>query len=481
MIWAFVFRNITRNKRNSFIMILLIGVITCLFFIGNSVMRKSDQGLRQTYVENITGDIVIQKITDVTMNLFGANTPVIEEYFTIPVLPAYEAVLDEVRSVPGVDAVTSQVSGLAIVDIAGVREGFLLCGLDAATYFSLFPGISITEGRKLEPGEYGVMINEKLASAIEKAKGIRLGPGDPVILTSGSSIGFKIREVPLAGVFSYQSSGLYMWNIVLTDPQTVRALMSVQVASADVDVPDNALALLNNDIDDIFNSPEDTSGSRTDEKGLSVDDLVSILGQENAAAGPVYGGDWNFIIVRVAKGVSASKVMEELNERLLPYGVCAVSWRTAAGVSALLVLLLQALFNGGVVLVSIAGILTIVNLLLIAVFRRTREIGTLRALGASDGYIRILILGENLILSLIAGALGIAAGGILIYVINRMNINVTNELIISLLGDFVVKLAFLPEVACTAFAVAVFVGVCASLYPVQKAVRIEPVVAVRRG
>jgi ABC-type lipoprotein release transport system permease subunit len=484
MIFSLSAKNIARNKRNSFVMILLIGVITCLFFIGNSVMQRSDRGLRETYVENLTGDIVIEKITDVTMNLFGANTPVIEDYFTIPVLPAHGALLEEARAVPGVEFVTSQVSGQAVVDCNGYRGGALLCGIDPETYFSLFPGIIIEEGRRIQSGEYGAMITPARAALIESETGVRPAPGTPLVFTAGGTLGFKIREVPLVGIFSYKSSGQFMEQIILLDPQTARALSSVQVASADVEISEDTASLLDKNFDDIFGETDDeAAGSDAPEKGFSVKDLESLLASDRDSPAPVeiQGGDWNFIILRIARGASAPRILDELNRRLLPYGARAVGWRTAAGVSALLVLLVQSLFNAGIVLVSIAGIITIINLLLISVFRRTREIGTLRAIGASDAYIRILILGENLALSFAAGLLGVAAGGILMYVINKMRITIANDLLASLFGGRILTMEFLPGVAFTAFIVAVVVGFLASLYPVQKAVSIEPIVAVRRG
>jgi ABC-type antimicrobial peptide transport system permease subunit len=62
-----------------------------------------------------------------------------------------------------------------------------------------------------------------------------------------------------------------------------------------------------------------------------------------------------------------------------------------------------------------------------------------------------------------------------------MHIVIPNELIASLFGGRVLIMIFLPEVAVTAFVIAVLVGVCSSFFPVQKAVKIEPIVAVRRG
>jgi ABC-type antimicrobial peptide transport system permease subunit len=123
-----------------------------------------------------------------------------------------------------------------------------------------------------------------------------------------------------------------------------------------------------------------------------------------------------------------------------------------------------------------------VNILLISVFRRTREIGTLRAIGAGDGYIRLLILGENVILSFIAGGLGVLGGFFFFRFVNSLGIFIPNPLIASLLGGgSVITLSFLPGVAVVSFAVAVILGFAASLYPVETAVRIDPIVAVRQG
>jgi putative ABC transport system permease protein len=134
-----------------------------------------------------------------------------------------------------------------------------------------------------------------------------------------------------------------------------------------------------------------------------------------------------------------------------------------------------------VFLVSVAGVIAAINILLIAVFKRTREIGTLRAIGASDGYIRLLILGENAYIALAAGLAGVLGGLWFLAAINKMNIVIPNDLIASLLGGAVLKVEFVPGIAVLSFAVAAFLGIAASVYPVEIAVRVEPVAAVRRG
>jgi ABC-type antimicrobial peptide transport system permease subunit len=110
-----------------------------------------------------------------------------------------------------------------------------------------------------------------------------------------------------------------------------------------------------------------------------------------------------------------------------------------------------------------------------------REIGTLRAIGASDSYIRSLIYCENIIISLAAGFAGFYFGSLFLGWINSLDIHISNELIVSLLDGTLLHIEFLPQTAFVTFAVAVLLGLAASVYPVEAAVRIEPEMAVRRG
>jgi ABC-type antimicrobial peptide transport system permease subunit len=215
---------------------------------------------------------------------------------------------------------------------------------------------------------------------------------------------------------------------------------------------------------------------------MSPDALAGFLSSFNGnESEELVGGDWNFIILRLEPGVRPGKVIASLNEKVSGMGALAVNWRIAAGNSAILLLLVQSLFNGGIFLMSAAGIIAAVNILLISVFRRTREIGTLRAIGAGDGYIRLLVLGENLILAAAAGALGILAGALRIYAVNSARVTIPNNIIASLLGGSVLNLHFIPSIASFSFAVAVFLGLASSVFPVETAVRINPIVAVTQG
>jgi ABC-type antimicrobial peptide transport system permease subunit len=413
------------------------------------------------------------------MNMFGANTPVIDEYFKIPELPAYDLVREIAASQAGVERLTSQVSTKAYLDMLEVREPVLLCGVEAGTYFDAFPGIELVEGRFLEDGEYGAMITLARAESLERRGAAFPRIGTPLLFTAAGEAGFKIREVPLVGIYRYRNPGQYMDELVIADPQTARVLSAIQVAGADVENPEGFQDLLGVSLDDLF-----AGGSFTEDRSqeaFSVESLEAFLAGAGDEGRELAGGGWNFIIIRLEKGVSPAALISSLNRKFASFDVVAVDWRVAAGNLAILLFFIQFLLNGGVFLVSLAGIIAAVNILLISLFKRTREIGTLRAIGAGDGYIRSLILGENLVLAAGAGLLGPLLGYCFIRLINAALIVIPNDLIASLLGGPVLRLSFIPSVALSSFALALVLGFVTAVFPVETAVRIDPIAAVRRG
>jgi ABC-type antimicrobial peptide transport system permease subunit len=280
------------------------------------------------------------------------------------------------------------------------------------------------------------------------------------------------------GIFSYQNPGQFMNEIVLVDPQTVRVLNSIRIAT-EVETRDVSLDLWNEDFDDIF-SETFAVESEPEEAEFSVDMLHSFLSNSNKDTAQT-GGDWNFIILRLKEGFSPAVVISELNNKLKLYGITAVNWRIASGTSSILVLLAMALFNSGIFIICVGGVIAVINILLISVFRRVREIGTLRVIGASDTYIRFLIYTENLFSALIAGLAGVLAGFVFIQIVNGLGLNINNNLLASILNGRILRIEFTGHIAFYSFFIAIILGLAATIYPIETAVRIEPVVAVQRG
>jgi putative ABC transport system permease protein len=130
------------------------------------------------------------------------------------------------------------------------------------------------------------------------------------------------------------------------------------------------------------------------------------------------------------------------------------------------------IFLGGVGIVTLAlGAVGIINIMLVSVTERTREIGLLKALGATKSSILAQFFWEGLLLTAVIGLIGIAvsAGGM--WVLQKM---LTGKVP----GFDPPRLV--PWSAAMALTCLVLCGVVAGLYPASKAAALDPIEALRR-
>jgi len=118
-------------------------------------------------------------------------------------------------------------------------------------------------------------------------------------------------------------------------------------------------------------------------------------------------------------------------------------------------------------LAIIIGGIGVVNTMIMSVFERTREIGVLKAVGWKNRRILTMILGESLILTLIAAIVGSLMGVAAIQILMHIN-----------MGGFI-KPVYTPEIFLKAFTVAIFVGILGGFYPAYRATRLEATEALR--
>ena len=127
-------------------------------------------------------------------------------------------------------------------------------------------------------------------------------------------------------------------------------------------------------------------------------------------------------------------------------------------------------FLGGVGLVTLAlGAIGIINIMLVAVSERTREIGLRKALGATNRNILFQFFLEGAFLTLLSGALGVSGALVIIRLLSGVNLPQGFD------TPRIVPLSALGAVLSLALA-----GISAGLYPARKAAMLEPVEALRQ-
>ena len=123
---------------------------------------------------------------------------------------------------------------------------------------------------------------------------------------------------------------------------------------------------------------------------------------------------------------------------------------------------LAAGFIGFITLLGAA--IGLMNIMLVSVAERTREIGLSKALGATSNVIRKQFLSEAIIISVKGGIIGIVIG-----------------ILIGNLLSFVFKTAFVIPWLWMGIGITIcfVVGLAAGIYPALKASRLNPIIALR--
>jgi putative ABC transport system permease protein len=127
-------------------------------------------------------------------------------------------------------------------------------------------------------------------------------------------------------------------------------------------------------------------------------------------------------------------------------------------------------FLGGIAAISLlVGGIGIMNIMLVSVTERTREIGLRKALGARKRDILIQFIAESSLLSLIGGFVGIIFGWLISFTVGRIAVATGN--------DFTPIVGLDAILLATLFSAAV--GLFFGIYPANRAAGLEPVEALR--
>ena len=288
--------------------------------------------------------------------------------------------------------------------------------------------------------------------------------------------------MPLVGITHYPVQNATLDNIILVDAKTLRSLLGMGIASSTlIAAPQAAVSMLAGSVDELFtDASADTSsnGEGLDRKGIEEQLSKPVA---TATVDPE-AGPWHYLILRLVPGSSTDGMRLKLNDEFRNRGwpLEAIGWREAAGSGALFVYWLRIIFNIGVVVVAFAGLIVVMNALVSGVLERTGEIGTMRALGAQRGFVSRLFALETTALALTAGIMGTALGMILVALLSRHGLRISNSFLIQLFGGPVLRPAFDAGSVFRALAASILIGSLAWIYPVHLALKVNPIEAMRR-
>jgi putative ABC transport system permease protein len=334
-------RNLFRHKRRT-----LLTVSALVLGIGLMVLGRAWTAAMERAVVDPAKDGTLGHV-----QVFAADAAEDEGGRVSFIMPQnnYRLIPEPRRVIAGILAAEPRLAaGLSRLTVAALLsngqtslEGILL-GIDPEARPAVYPAVELREGRHFRPGENGVLVNRGVARKL----GLRVG--DSVVALGNAQDGrITAAKLRVTGVWVVHGLEAYEWGACYVDLAAVQDL---------VDVGDRAGVL--------------------------------ILRQKDRAqpAGPI------------ADSLNAYFSRQRINAR-------AYTWEEMGGPfigGMLLTRFIANIMNAVMTIIVAAGVL---NTALMSVFERTREIGTLRAVGARRRRVLQLFLLEALFLGFF-GALG---------------------------------------------------------------------------
>jgi len=503
----FASRNLRRTKIRSALMMLAVGVgvavIVLLFSFG--------LGLRDSTLEHFNKDgyFTTLRVNSVpfgkTLEKADAAAAEGERSDTqaghetrppgsIPILD--EEAVGRIRRLKGVRSVEPVVTAFPFVRLKGRTARKVLFAVDDVA--SYFPQPLLTAGSRLpQAGADEALVSERLAREVgfgdpQGAVGKTLtivaakratSPGDggdegepqgavtgffgiPLEEPDGGNLGrgggaaaTEERELIIAGVFSPRADGWQVPAILRTDisgadivtpTDWARAYQQSQVS------PDTLI-----EVEEYASRAEGAGGEGTVERRERALGLLERLGRGYTGA-----------IVRVEdpthlKGVVST--MEQAGYFVSSGGKGLDEFRAYFSI-----------INAGLGILGTISLLIasigIANTMVMAVRERTREIGTLKALGATGYQIRMIFFIEATFIAFSGGVLGLVVASILA----RVSTPLVYRLVLQPGGIMAFKYFVLtPAVLLGGLLCAILVALVATIYPAHQAARVDPVRALK--
>jgi putative ABC transport system permease protein len=457
-------RSLLKRKKRVFSIGVLVLFGTVLIVFGQEFSRSAEISSRKAIVENLTGDIVIYSADSKEKpSPLSWSSPLT----TIKNIGDIKQLLSQHNEVK---AFTAYAQNIAVISVQQdqLREiPFIFTAIEPDTYNKVFNNFTVNEGsffgqEKPDSLERGIVISAAQNRRFTEIYDTTLKAGDSVTLL-GLAPGGAVNAIKttVLGVFTPESfSNIYDY-VNFMDMDTYSSLYNFTGVDTASLPPELIEGLSATSEDEIFGIGEDVKIPSIDLSKLKTTQLSG----------------YTLMSVLLNEGVDLSDYLGKIEEKGAEYGFLVEQWNEASGGFSRIASFLQAFIFGASGLIFLIVALIIMNTLIINILERTGEIGTIRAIGGSKGFIRLVFLSETLILNVTAGIIGIIISSALILVFSATGIQLPQVIAGFLVGGGRLYLSFEPVLILQALLVIIVISIAATLYPLRVATKVTPMKA----
>ncbi len=373
--------------------------------------------------------------------------------------------------------------GIAIGVAAVIGVGLLTDGLSSSTQNALTAGaadfsvIAATSGDGGTGGPGGdgqgggmgsqQLINESYVSQIQQISGVNNAVGVLRTMTDMSNSTSNSTDTDggnfrsMTTLIGIDSNAISMDDIVITNGSVYSN------GENEVIIGTTAAERSNKTIGDTISISNQTfeivgiyeTGNFQDDSGIvmSLDTLQNITNNT---------GEVSLILVKADNGTDATELSSTIEDKFSDELTTSTSLSGMERMNQGLDVINTGAWAISLVAILVGGIIVVITMLK-AVSERTREIGVLRAIGWTKKRIMKMIIGESLLLSLIATVVGIVVG------VGIVEILSTTQLMPGIMPSFS-ALLFLKGIG-----VALLLGILGGIYPAYRASKLKPTEALR--
>jgi len=363
---------------------------------------------------------------------------------------------------------TLAIIGIAIGIATIVALGMVTGGLQSSTQSTLKAGSAEITVTKIGSGNFGSsggILDESLITDLENTNGVKDTAG---ILRVNSNVSTSSGGSGFGSMGGFLVNGIDSSKLALVGIDSVNGTIFTNGSSNEIIIGKTVAQNLNKTVGstiDIYGTEFEVTGIF--ESGNFIYDTGAFTSLSTLQNLTNNTGKVSYIQVKVNDNANASQVSKTIQDER-PNDLSATTAVDQANrINQSLGMIDTASWAISLLAIVIGGV-GVINTMIMSVFERTREIGVLKAVGWKDRRILGMILGESIILTLVAAVVGIILGIVAVEIIFKLFITSQSfEAVLTM--DTLLK----------AFGVALLVGIVGGLYPAYRASRLAPTEALR--